>query len=157
MNENDILDIDFDDNTLKYNEAKLGKRFLTFFIDAIIIGVVNNIVTSLLIGNGLEYRYDITTGDILMYTSLSLVISILLNVYYYVLTEHNLDGRSIGKMATKTRVLSENGAKASFKEIHIRSWCRLIPFEPFSFLGSKPKGWHDTISKTIVVDESKLK
>jgi len=32
-----------------------------------------------------------------------------------------------------------------------RTAIRCIPFEPFSFLGSDPEGWHDNWSKTRVV------
>ena len=32
---------------------------------------------------------------------------------------------------------------------------RLIPFDQLSFLGTIPKGWHDTLSKTVVVDLKK--
>jgi uncharacterized RDD family membrane protein YckC len=31
----------------------------------------------------------------------------------------------------------------------------LIPFEQFSFFGEDGKGWHDSISKTYVVDIAK--
>jgi len=35
-----------------------------------------------------------------------------------------------------------------------RTLCRYIPFEPFSFLGNKPIGWHDSLSKTLVVKDT---
>jgi hypothetical protein len=38
-----------------------------------------------------------------------------------------------------------------FGTMVLRSLCRLIPFEPFSFLGSDARGWHDSITKTRVV------
>ena len=49
-----------------------------------------------------------------------------------------------------------NGEKPGTQEILIRSLCRLIPFDAFSFLGAPDKGWHDSISKTYVVKKTLL-
>ena len=46
----------------------------------------------------------------------------------------------------------ENGEKPKVDVILLRSLARIIPFEPFSFLGNSPRGWHDTLTKTYVVD-----
>ena len=41
-----------------------------------------------------------------------------------------------------------------FNDILVRTFCRYIPFEAFTFLGNKsPIGWHDKLSKTIVVSK----
>lgn len=45
--------------------------------------------------------------------------------------------------------------RASFLRILARCFCRLIPFNAFSFLGGSGSGWHDSIPKTKVVDTSK--
>lgn len=49
-----------------------------------------------------------------------------------------------------------DGSKPKFDEILIRALCRLIPLNAFSFLGDLGKGWHDTLSKTYVVDVVKF-
>jgi hypothetical protein len=36
-----------------------------------------------------------------------------------------------------------------------RSAARSIPFEPFSFLGGQPTGWHDRLSETRVVRKAR--
>lgn len=64
--------------------------------------------------------------------------------------------RTIGKFITKTVVVDIYGEKPDTQEILVRSLCRLIPFEAFSFLGARDKGWHDSISKTYVVDKELL-
>lgn len=64
--------------------------------------------------------------------------------------------RTIGKFITKTIVVDINGEKPDSQEILIRSLCRLIPFDGFSFLGAPNKGWHDSISKTYVVKKELL-
>lgn len=64
--------------------------------------------------------------------------------------------RTIGKFITKTIVVDIHGEKPDSQEILVRSLCRLIPFEGFSFLGAPNKGWHDSISKTYVVKKELL-
>ena len=68
--------------------------------------------------------------------------------YYY--------GKTVAKMMTKTTVVNLDGSKLTFGGAVIRSLCRLIPFDAFSFLGSTAVGWHDSISKTRVVKDSFL-
>lgn len=164
MEEHDLLDVDFDENNKRYSLASHGKRFLNFFVDAIILSIITNVVNSIISSLFVIDTYDPIVNDfsemqsqIITVGILSIIISILIQVYFYTILEYNLKGKTIAKYLTNTKVLSEDYTEPTFKQIHIRSWCRLIPFEPFSFLGSKPKGWHDSISKTIVVDESKLK
>jgi uncharacterized RDD family membrane protein YckC len=70
-------------------------------------------------------------------------------VAYYVLFEATL-GRTPGKFITGTRVVNRAGGKPSFGQIVGRSFTRLVPFEAFSFLGSRG-GWHDRWSHTRVV------
>ncbi|MCK9426466.1 MAG: DnaJ domain-containing protein [Ignavibacteriaceae bacterium] len=75
---------------------------------------------------------------------------------YYLLFEL-LFNRTIGKYFTNTKVVSNNGEKASLKAILIRTMVRLIPFEGLSFFGNNPWGVHDILSKTYVIDISKSK
>ena len=72
---------------------------------------------------------------------------------FYFLTELIFKGKSFGKLITKTRVVMEDGSNPTYLDYLKRSFCRLIPFEAFSFLGSEGRGWHDSVSKTYVVDE----
>jgi len=76
-------------------------------------------------------------------------------VCYYVAIE-GLTGRSIGKLITGTKVVTENGSKPSFMNFVGRNLCRLIPFDGLSFLMKNNRGWHDSISKTWVVKSSYL-
>lgn len=75
---------------------------------------------------------------------------------YYLLFE-TLAGRTVGKMFTNTRVITDGGQRAGFIHVLKRSLARLIPFEPFSCLAApKAYGWHDRLSKTVVVTESTI-
>lgn len=74
--------------------------------------------------------------------------SILLALYYFAI-ETLTKGRSIGKYITGTQVVTLWGEIPSKETFLKRSFCRIIPFETFSFLGEN--GWHDSIPKTAVV------
>lgn len=70
---------------------------------------------------------------------------------YYALPEA-IFGASPAKFLTGTRVISADGGKANFGQILVRTFARMIPFEPLSFVfGDKTTGWHDSLSKTRVI------
>ena len=68
-----------------------------------------------------------------------------------------LKGKTVGKFITKTRVVKADGSNPKPLDYLGRSFSRIIPFEALSFLGSEGRGWHDTISKTYVVEEKRFK
>lgn len=78
----------------------------------------------------------------------------LMFIYYF--SMESITDRTLGKYVTKTMVVLENGEKPTNQNIAKRSLCRMIPFDAFSFLGTLGKGWHDSISKTYVVDIAKF-
>jgi uncharacterized RDD family membrane protein YckC len=59
-----------------------------------------------------------------------------------------------GKFLTKTVVIDEYANKPDFGTLLLRSFARLVPFEPFSCWGDTySRGWHDKWSNTWVVKE----
>lgn len=71
--------------------------------------------------------------------------------FFYVFFE-SIWQRTPGKWITKTKVVKLDGTKPGPGRIFGRFLCRCIPFEALSFLfGEYPYGWHDRISKTMVV------
>ncbi len=149
------------DNTFKVTAdlyASKGNRFANYIVDFIIILLV---------------FYTIFFGGIFIYYSFAedtsgvdnflldlentnpfldrIFTAIVLAMLYFAL-EALTKGRSIGKYITKTKVVMEDGSSPTATDYLKRSFSRMIPFEPFSFLGSDGRGWHDTISKTYVVD-----
>ena len=83
-----------------------------------------------------------------------------ITLFYYNVFEI-VTARTVGKWITQTVVVDENGEKPNHEMILVRSLCRLIPLNwlPFIislFMGSAAKGWHDSISKTYVVDKKAL-
>jgi uncharacterized RDD family membrane protein YckC len=131
-----------------YTDASKGKRFLNALIDGILFQIIAVVVGLVLGASGKVTAEDLAAAE--RSPLLLNLVSILVWVAYYVAME-STTGATVGKMLTGTRVIAADGSKPTMKQIIGRSFARLIPFEAFSFLGSKPNGWHDTLSKTRVV------
>lgn len=94
--------------------------------------------------NGSLQRQGVTAKVVLGY---------LITFIYYIVSE-SIWSKSPAKFITKTKVVNNRNKKPSFGQIIGRTAARFIPFEAFSFLSSKhPRGWHDKISGTKVVDD----
>ena len=143
--ENNALDNDLYLSELKLIPASKGKRFANLIIDYIMAIVLATILFVLLDVAGM---YFATNGI------QSRLLGAFLFALYYMVTEGTLKGKSIGKFVTKTRAVNEDGSTMDMSTVVKRSFSRIVPFEPFSFLGSEASGWHDKWSNTIVIDES---
>ncbi|MEL6191946.1 MAG: RDD family protein, partial [Bacteroidota bacterium] len=73
-------------------------------------------------------------------------------IYYF--SMESFTGKTVGKMITKTRVVSTNGNQASVLSILIRTLVRVFPLF-FVTVFSSSKGLHDIFSKTKVVSSVK--
>lgn len=139
--------LDFQEETYQDPELYLagsGLRFANYILDRIGMYIVLFsffMVVELLGGNSLES--DETSG-------FELLLMLLVIGGYWIIPEY-LWGKTPAKLLTRTKVITIHGERPTFMNIVGRTLCRLIPFEPFSFLGSRPVGWHDSISKTRVV------
>ncbi|MCF8296201.1 MAG: RDD family protein [Saprospiraceae bacterium] len=116
--------------------ANGGKRFANLLIDSIIINFLYF---------GLLYVLDVASD----YETLFLISYPMQLLYYWIMEYYY--GKTIGKMVTKTKVVDINGNRPSSSMAFTRSICRFIPFNALSFLGTPPRGWHDTIAKSFVV------
>lgn len=76
----------------------------------------------------------------------------ILAIFSYFLFFESFFSKSPAKFLTRTKVITTDGLKPTFKTIVVRTLCRFIPFDLFSFFGNKPIGWHDKFSKTLVID-----
>ncbi len=124
--------------------AGQGARFANFIVDYIaqaFLGFAFGVVLVIVGGQEAAAFLERTPGIVFG-------IPILL-LYYFVLEVTT--GRTLGKFVTGTRVVDESGGKPSVGQILGRTFCRLIPFEAFSFFGTPCRGWHDKIPKTFVV------
>ncbi len=131
--------------------ASSGKRFVNYIIDGIFF-----MIFCLLFGAGLGIAVAIISPSSVSFFEhdnkvFNYLLTIVAGLIYYSILEYTT-GRTIGKFITKTRVVNENGKKPDFKTILIRSLCRFIPFEQFSFFSSDNTGLHDKISKIRVIE-----
>lgn len=136
--------------------ATQGQRISNYLIDlviqyiiAILLGVLAVLISELL-GMYSFVDWIENMGRIEGY-----LLGFFILVIYYGTFEILLS-RTIGKFITKTIVVLEDGSKPDAGTILKRTFCRLIPFEQFSFLGGYSRGWHDSISDTYVVNKAAL-
>jgi uncharacterized RDD family membrane protein YckC len=117
--------------------ASRGRRLATFVLDLLFFFVLAALVLALSPweATGRAAEYFVTAG---------------LYAGYYLIQE-GLWGRTLAKLVTGTRVLALDGSPPAFLRILERTFVRLLPFEPLSFFGSTPEGWHDEWSRTKVV------
>lgn len=71
---------------------------------------------------------------------------------YYVFFE-KITGKTLGKIITKTKVVTMNSEHITWKSVIIRSLARILLFEVFLYLKKYPIGLHDKISNTIVIND----
>jgi uncharacterized RDD family membrane protein YckC len=125
--------------------AGRGRRFGTFIIDYIVTNAIVFAATFMLVLSIGPRAAEWFAG-----LGSRLFFVIVLTIGYYAFFE-GFWARTPGKWVCGTRVVSGAGTSPSFRAVIIRTLCRYIPFEPFSFFGEAGSGWHDTISKTQVV------
>ena len=136
--------------------ATRGQRFLNFVIDLLFLYIIIlSAGTTIILVAEASSKFSVSNwvesmniGEIAFY-------SVLIMFLYYCLTEIYFS-RTIAQLITRTVVVTKDGSKPSNKIFLKKTLCRFIPFEPFSFLGATPRGWHDTFSDTYVVKKKKL-
>ncbi len=131
--------------------AGKGKRFLNYLIDRLAMigfGVGVGLILGFLDGLGLNVGLDVLSEDNKL---VDWLFGVFLALLYYPFFE-TLFGRTPAKWITGTKVVSLDGSKPGLGKILGRTLSRLVPFEPFSFLGSSDSGWHDQWSDTVTVD-----
>ncbi|MFB6342891.1 RDD family protein [Saccharicrinis sp. FJH62] len=139
------------DPDMEMMKANNGIRFANYMLDTLFIYGFSMILGIFL---GIIFGLFSPYADLQSETGFNLLfylLGIIAVVMYYTFLEATT-GRTLGKFITKTKVVNYKGETPSFGVILKRTLCRLIPFEAFSFLGSDETGWHDTLSKTLVVD-----
>ena len=119
------------------------RRLGNFALDMLVCGVLVEGIFLVVIGNFDETDPARADWDTLLWYATLLV--------YYIACEHFFS-RTLGKLLTGSKVISDSGGKPTFAQIVGRSFARLIPFEPASVLfSSTGRGWHDSLPGTRVV------
>ncbi len=112
---------------LDYKIVGLGERIVAFFIDALILYMYALLVS--LIGDAIAYAYEDT------WTQRGLVSLIFLPAMFYSLLMHSIfNGRSVGKMLMKMRVVRVDGTPVHWSNYLVRWMLRLVDI--WIFIGS---------------------
>ncbi|KQO21211.1 hypothetical protein ASF10_13905 [Flavobacterium sp. Leaf82] len=119
-----------------------GIRFVNFAIDFIVIFILFALISPVVEG----FLPLVSRVEFSIYRISSLVFFIAL---YYIPFEYKSQ-KTLGKIITKTKVVNLEGNKPELADIVSRTFCRLIPFDRFSFFFSR-NGFHDVISGTKVI------
>jgi uncharacterized RDD family membrane protein YckC len=143
-------------------EKELGKpefrlapkniRFINLIVDSIVGIIIFFVATA-----GLNVICDIWSIDLRgmidsMGASLYFnLVYLLTQIVYYTASEF-LTGKTFGKVLTRTHVVRKTGDPLDLRTALIRSLCRFIPLDSFSYLDDLV-GWHDSLSKTHVVKD----
>jgi uncharacterized RDD family membrane protein YckC len=142
-----------------FEYASTGQRVLNFIIDMLLLWFVFQGNALLWVETVIAWVVPETINTMdeisIVESKVTLILSlfnIAILVFYYSLFEYFSGGKTIGKLFTRTHALREDFTRLTYKDALLRSVCRLIPFEPFSFLGGS-NGWHDTITGTTVYQD----
>ncbi len=112
---------------LDYKIVSIGERIIAFFIDAFILYLYSILVN--LIGNAIGYVFDDS------WTQRGLVALIFLPAMFYSLIMHSLfNGRTVGKMLLKMRVVKVDGSPVEWSNYLVRWMLRLVDI--WLFVGS---------------------
>jgi uncharacterized RDD family membrane protein YckC len=131
-----------------------GLRFANYIIDVIAFYALSFIVGMLYaVTLSSAYTYRVSAGDPSAIQFYLLFAWILIIIIYYTLFEFFAKGRTLGKMATGTMAIREDGGNLTFTDAFLRTLCRFIPFEIFSAFGYRP--WHDSLTGTLVIKKPK--
>ena len=131
--------------------ASKSQRLLNFIIDLLIVYIIEiTIGTTIIIIGDLTNSYAASNWVKSLSPIESFFFGLIILFFYYGLTEMYFS-RTFAKYFTKTLTVKHDGSKPNMKSVIIRTVSRLIPLEPFSFLGGDSRGWHDTLSVTYVV------
>jgi uncharacterized RDD family membrane protein YckC len=130
--------------------ATRGRRFLTYLVDALVMWVVNFVVTLAVF----SVRGQPQPGSSQFFLQLSL--SLACTTVYYIVMEAAWS-RTVGKFVCGTIVVDESGRRPSLGQVVGRSFARFIPFEFLSIFGGPRVMWHDSLPHTRVVMANTLR
>jgi hypothetical protein len=132
----------------EFKHASHDKRMINYLIDFIFIYILISIIFAFIAPDLLEpdAQGEIQTKRIFRLALYAVILGVI---------EVSFNGKSLGKLITKTRAVQLDGEKISIKTAILRGLIRAIPFVGFSAFGKECNPWHDKWTKSIVIDESK--
>jgi uncharacterized RDD family membrane protein YckC len=127
------------------NSVSSSIRFVNFLIDFVVIFIFYGLI----VPNFEQFLTLTSKAELIIYRIGTLI---LFFAIYYIPFEYKYQ-KTLGKIITKTKVINFDGEKPELGDIVSRTFCRLIPFDRFSFFFTR-NGFHDAISKTKVIKDN---
>ncbi|WP_316830286.1 RDD family protein [Pedobacter aquatilis] len=140
----------YEEQDLEYCRAGTSLRFINYIIDIIFFYFLMfclGIVIGLLKPDLLQLFDNGISGRLLSLLFYGIVMSF---------TEGMSNGKSIGKLITKTKAVNLDGSDLNFAQAFRRNIIRSIPFNALSAFGTPCNPWHDRLSDSMVIEEKKL-
>jgi uncharacterized RDD family membrane protein YckC len=135
-------------------------RMINLFVDGIAIECICVIIFGVLVFaiwlGTLSNEKQFDLAEIARLYKNSLVFHFFIAYVYYFLFE-SLCGKTLGKYFTNTKVVRQDRAQPTYRDIAHRTFIRFLPPDIISYLIStsdRPVGFHDRFSKTLVVLEN---
>lgn len=148
-NDQNLLDDSIFKSNSEFQIAPFKKRLVNCMIDLLVIFFLSPFVMFALI-IGIQKIFNTTVDRGVDFDVVMAFIFLGTYVLYYFIFEALTKGRTLGKLITKTRVVSTTSSNLTIKRYAIRAICRFIPFEPVSIVEGGEM-WHDSLAKTKVV------
>lgn len=141
------------ERTMHLVRASSGQRLANYLVDVFFFYVIL-VVLGALIGAFAPEWIDYLDSTDPIYNLVGRILSLVLYALYMGAIEAMLDGKSIGKLLTKTRAIQLNGDNITPGLAFARGVYRAVPFAAFSALGSPSNPWQDRWTDTMVIDET---
>ncbi len=151
--ENQILEQEEAQPVIEWNYAGFWIRFLAYFIDSILMSIVNVIILYGVVG--IDTLADPQEG-VLMTNAINFIIPLL----YFTLMQSSSKQATLGKMAVGIKVLNANSETISFPQAIGRYFSKIVSaiilLIGFIMAGfdSRKQALHDKMAGTFVVYES---
>jgi uncharacterized RDD family membrane protein YckC len=151
--EDQILEQEESQPVIEWNYAGFWIRFLAYFIDSILMGIVNIVILYAVVG--IDTLADPQEGALM-----SNALTILIPLLYFTLMQSSSKQATLGKMAVGIKVLNSNGETVSFAQALGRYLSKIVSaiilLIGFIMAGfdSKKQALHDKMAGTYVVYES---
>ncbi|HZI54456.1 MAG TPA: RDD family protein [Chitinophagaceae bacterium] len=144
----------FTDSEYQIVQASGGKRLVNYLIDRIVfLGLV--FIAAMVIAIVSPQTIDSIDEENTGFNIVENLVYISLFVLYMFGIEAIFKGKTLGKLMTGTRAVNEDGSNITPKTALLRGLSRVVPFEVFSALGNPCYPWHDSWTKTYVIDEKR--
>ena len=141
--------------------AGFWKRAAAWVIDAILVGIVNLIITGIIFGfdrstssSGSEFQFEFTAG-----MGAESLLSLAVGMGYFALMESSPKQATLGKMALGIIVTDTEGQRISFPRAMGRYFAKFLSWITvlvgFFMAGWTPKkqALHDLVARTLVVNK----